>query len=183
MVHAVARVLAGPYVTEMGSGTEYVHVILLISAVCTHSKKGSSLKILLLVVVLWANWEILAPYVSKDLPNPFTPLLFISHYIPSSSPDDPRYQKGYLDLVFVAYHIVLWSFVRQSITIYICRPIARYFGIKKAAKLDRFGEQAYAVIYFAVMGAWGVVRLGSARSRSSLLWYAAHHVQTTNMVV
>ncbi|RDX55587.1 longevity assurance proteins LAG1/LAC1 [Lentinus brumalis] len=128
---------------------------------------SSSLKILLLVVVLWANWEILAPYVSKDLPNPFTPLLFISHYIPSSSPDDPRYQKGYLDLVFVAYHIVLWSFVRQSITIYICRPIARYFGIKKAAKLDRFGEQAYAVIYFAVMGAWGVRTM----SKLPTWWY------------
>ncbi|RPD67193.1 longevity assurance proteins LAG1/LAC1 [Lentinus tigrinus ALCF2SS1-7] len=116
----------------------------------------SSLKILLAVVALWANWELLAPYVAKDLPNPFAPLLFISHYIPTSSSDDPRYRKGYLDLVFIAYHIVFWSFIRQSITIYICRPIARRFGIKKATKLDRFGEQGYAVIYFAIMGSWGV---------------------------
>ena len=124
-------------------------------------KIASSLKILLAVVALWANWELLAPYVAKDLPNTFAPLLFISHRIPTSSLDDPRYQKGYLDLVFIAYYIVFWSFIRQSITIYLCRPVARYFGIKRATKLDRFGEQGYAVIYFAVMGAWGVVCLHS----------------------
>ncbi|KAI0723276.1 longevity assurance proteins LAG1/LAC1 [Earliella scabrosa] len=117
---------------------------------------SSSLKILLIFVILWANWEISAPYVSKDLRNPFAPLLFISHRIPTSSEDDPRYQKGYFDLVFIAYYIVFWSFVRQSLTIYICRPVARWFGIKKEAKLDRFGEQAYAVIYFGITSAWGV---------------------------
>ncbi|CDO71251.1 hypothetical protein BN946_scf184908.g8 [Trametes cinnabarina] len=116
----------------------------------------SSLKILLLVVVLWANWEILAPHVSKNIPNPFAPLIFISHRVPGSPDDDPRYQKGYLDLVFIAYYIVFWSFVRQSFTIYVCRPIAQWFGIRKEAKLDRFGEQGYAVAYFFVMAAWGM---------------------------
>ncbi|KAI0719583.1 longevity assurance proteins LAG1/LAC1 [Cerioporus squamosus] len=128
---------------------------------------ASSLKVLLFVFVLWANWEVLAPYIAKDLPNPFAPLIFISYRIPTSSPDDPRYRKGYLDLAFIAYHIVFWSFVRQSITLYVCRPIARYFGIKKAAKLDRFGEQGYAVIYFAIMGAWGVRTM----SRLPTWWY------------
>jgi very-long-chain ceramide synthase len=119
------------------------------------------LKLLLIVVVLYTNWEILAPYVAKGLSNPFAPLLFISHRVPESSPDDPRYQKGYLDLVFIAYYIIFWSFVRQTITLYICRPIARWFGIKKEAKLDRFGEQAYAVLYFGFTGFWGLVRIRS----------------------
>lgn len=83
--------------------------------------------------------------------------MFISHRVPSSSDDDPRYQKGYLDLVFIAYYIVFYSFVRQTITQTLCRPIARYFGIKKQTKLDRFGEQGYALVYFSLVGAWGLV--------------------------
>jgi acyl-CoA-dependent ceramide synthase len=108
-------------------------------------------------VLLYINWELLAPYVAPGFPNPVAPLLFISYRIPDSSPDDPRYAKGYLDLVFLAFHIVFYSFLRQFITIVICHPIARYFGIKKRGKLDRFGEQGYALLYFAVMGAWGYV--------------------------
>lgn len=106
---------------------------------------------------MYINWEILAPFVAKGQANPFEPFLFLSHRIPTSSPEDPRYAKGYLDLVFVAYHVIFFSFVRQTITISLCWPLARYFGIKKQAKLDRFGEQGYALIYFAALGAWGVV--------------------------
>lgn len=120
---------------------------------------ASSLKLLLIPIVLWSNWELLSPFMAKGLSNPFTPLLFISHKIPTSSLEGPRYQKGYYDLVFVAYHIIFWSFFRQSVTIYICRPVANWFGIKKEGKLDRFGEQAYAVIYFTIMGLWGLVSL------------------------
>jgi acyl-CoA-dependent ceramide synthase len=112
---------------------------------------------LLVPVVLYINWELVAPHVAQGLSNPFAPLLFISHRIPTSAPDDPRYAKGYLDLVFVAYHIVFFSFVRQFITVIVCTPIAKYFGIKKRAKIERFGEQGYAFLYFSVFGAWGVV--------------------------
>jgi very-long-chain ceramide synthase len=87
--------------------------------------------------------------------------MFISHPVPSSSDDDPRYQKGYLDLVFIGYYIVFYSFVRQIITQTLCRPLGRYFGIKKQAKLDRFGEQGYALVYFSLVGAWGMVSLPS----------------------
>ena len=142
----------------MGDCSKCVYPLDMFVSCPAYGAIGSSLKILLIFVILWANWEITAPYVSKDLRNPFAPLLFISHRIPTSSEDDPRYQKGYFDLVFIAYYIVFWSFVRQSLTIYICRPVARWFGIKKEAKLDRFGEQAYAVIYFGITSAWGVVR-------------------------
>lgn len=106
---------------------------------------------------MWANWEFITPFIAQGQPNPFTPLLFVSHRVPTSSVDDPRYQKGYLDLVFVAFYVVFWSFVRQAITLWLCRPVARKFGIKKEAKLDRFGEQGYAVIYFAFTGFWGLV--------------------------
>jgi acyl-CoA-dependent ceramide synthase len=116
---------------------------------------ASALKLLLIPIVLYINWEIITPFVAKDLPNPFAPLIFISHYIPTSPPEDPRYAKGYLDLLFIAYYIIFFSFARQTITISLCRPLARYFGIKKRAKIDRFGEQGHALIYFGLMGAWG----------------------------
>lgn len=122
-----------------------------------HDVTASAFKLLMIPIVLWALWEVAGPYVAKDVSNPFAPLLFISHRIPSSSPDDPRYQKGYFDLVFMAYYLIVWSWFRQVITLSICRPIARSFGIRKEAKLDRFGEQGHAMVYFAIMGSWGYV--------------------------
>jgi acyl-CoA-dependent ceramide synthase len=86
------------------------------------------------------------------------PLLFISYPTPSPTDDstDPRYRKGWLDLVFVAYYVVFFSFVRQSVLFGICYPVARYFGIRKREKLARFGEQGYAIFYFSFFGAWGL---------------------------
>ncbi|KAL4076069.1 longevity assurance proteins LAG1 LAC1 [Scleroderma citrinum] len=116
---------------------------------------ASSFKLLIVPVILFFNWELLAPFVASDLPNPFKALLFISYPITSSS-GDVRYAKGYLDLAFIAYHIIVWSFVRQAFIIHLCRPIARYFKIKRQSTLDRFGEQGYALMYFAIMGLWGL---------------------------
>jgi acyl-CoA-dependent ceramide synthase len=49
-----------------------------------------------IVLVLWGNWELLAPYAAPSLPNPFAPLIFLSYYLPDSSPDAPGYAKGSL---------------------------------------------------------------------------------------
>ncbi|KAF8450583.1 TLC domain-containing protein [Boletus edulis BED1] len=132
---------------------------------------ASSFKLLLVPLVFYINWEVLAPFVAQGLQNPFRPFFFISYPISSSPDSDPRYRKGYLDLVFLAYHIVLFSFVRQIITINICHPIARYFGLKSRAKRDRFGEQGYAFVYFAVMGAWGF----RIMSQLPTYWYKTEH--------
>ncbi|KAN0097511.1 sphingosine N-acyltransferase lac1 [Tylopilus felleus] len=132
---------------------------------------ASSFKLLLMPLVLYINWEVLAPFVAHGPPNPFRPFFFISYRIPSSPDSDVRYQKGYLDLVFVAYYIVFFSFVRQIITVNVCHPIARYFGIKRRAKLDRFGEQGYAAIYFSVMGAWGYYIM----CQLPTYWYKTEH--------
>lgn len=92
-------------------------------------------------------------------PNPFEPMLFISYPIAGSSPDDMRYAKGWLDIVFVLYHVVVFSFIRQFAILDIILPFARRQGIKKQARLDRFGEQSYAMFYYGVMGVWGTVSL------------------------
>ena len=114
---------------------------------------------LLVPIVLHLQWTYLTPLVlDNPPPSPFAPLLFISHPTPApaSDPGQPYYRKGYLDLVFIAYHIVFFSFFRQVVTLYLCRPFARYFGIRKEAKLERFGEQGYAVVYFVLTGLWGM---------------------------
>ncbi|KAJ7507913.1 longevity assurance proteins LAG1/LAC1 [Mycena galericulata] len=131
-----------------------------------------ALKLLIIPVVLYINWELLtpqldtlleplAPIIGPYLPNghlsnPFGPVFLISHKVPTSDPADPRYAKGWCDLLFIAYNIVFFSFFRQLVTVTLFRPIANYFGIKKEAKLDRFGEQGYALVYFALSGAWGL---------------------------
>ncbi|EIN10456.1 longevity assurance proteins LAG1/LAC1 [Punctularia strigosozonata HHB-11173 SS5] len=118
-------------------------------------RPASSFKLMLIPIVLYYNWEWIQSYLGTNHPNPFEPMLYISHRIPDSPEDDPRYHKGYMDLVFVAYHMIVWSFVRQFITLNICRPTARYFGLNKQSKIERFGEQAYAIVYFGFFGAWG----------------------------
>ncbi|KAJ8095019.1 sphingosine N-acyltransferase lag1 [Marasmius tenuissimus] len=116
-----------------------------------------ALKILTVPVVAYLNWELLTPlgFPTKQIPNPFAPCFLLSNPVASSPPDNPRYAKSWGDLAFIAYHIVFFSLVRQVVTITICNPIAKYFGIRKEGKLARFGEQGYALVYFAIMGAWG----------------------------
>ncbi|KAF5363341.1 hypothetical protein D9756_000463 [Leucocoprinus leucothites] len=116
---------------------------------------ASAVKLLLIPLVLYANWEVLAPWVSPGLPNPFANIFLITGRVPGSSDADPRYQKSWWDLVFITYYVIFWSFVRQSLASRVATPIARYFGLKKPAKIDRFAEQFYAVVYFGAFGAWG----------------------------
>ncbi|ESK96073.1 hypothetical protein Moror_7418 [Moniliophthora roreri MCA 2997] len=126
----------------------------------------SALKVLVIPLILYINWELLSPVLteyifpqfgleSPRISNPFASFFLLSNPVKSSPPEDLRYAKSYFDLLFIAYHIVFFSFVRQVITISLCRPLAKRFGIRKETKLDRFGEQGYAVVYFLIMGAWG----------------------------
>jgi hypothetical protein len=132
--------------------------------------------------LLHINWILFTPLIlSQPPPSPFAPLLFISHPTPSPTDDstDPRYRKGWFDLVFVAYYVVFFSFVRQSALFKICYPIARYFGIRKGDKLARFGEQGYAIIYFSFFGAWGL----RIMSHLPTWWYNCPHFWIGTFVV
>lgn len=137
----------------------------------------SSFKLLAISVILYLNWELVTPSIAPGLPNPLRPLLFISYPVGSDT-GDARFAKGYLDLAFIAYYIIFFSFVRQIIIIHACLPIARYFGVRSQAKLERFGEQGYALVYFAVMGAWGyriMKRLPTYWYRTEYFWIDYPH--------
>ncbi|TEB35652.1 longevity assurance proteins LAG1 LAC1 [Coprinellus micaceus] len=114
-------------------------------------------KVALVPLVLYFNWELVTPYVAPhlDVRNPFAPLFLISGRIEDSKPGDTRYSKSWFDIPFLAYYVVVFSMVRQFLTVNVSAPIARYFGLRKEGKIERFGEQFYALIYFSIFGSWG----------------------------
>lgn len=122
---------------------------------------SSSFKMIVYLVIMYLNFAFLQwlGLVSQDLQNPFRSLMLISHRVPSSTDDEPYYQKGPLDLVFIAFYVIVWSFVRQFLTLHFFPPFAKYYGIRKQAKMERFGEQGYALLYFLFMSIYGFVRL------------------------
>lgn len=69
------------------------------------------------------------------------------------------YVKGPADLPILAWSVVFFSLLRLLLTHHAFPALAHYYGIRKPGKVSRFGEQGYAVVYFAVMGAWGSVSL------------------------
>ncbi|RXW22909.1 hypothetical protein EST38_g2959 [Candolleomyces aberdarensis] len=151
-----------------------------------------ALKLLATPVVLYFNWKLVTPYVAPDLPNPFAPIFLLSGYIADSKPEQPRYAKSYNDLIFLAYYIVFFSFVREYLAIKVSRPVARYFGLRKEGKIVRFAEQFYALVYFAFFGAWGyfsywlqqliVLVLGLEKPRKDYNMLVAHHFITLWLV-
>lgn len=113
--------------------------------------------------LLYALWAVLAPFIFGEgatSHNPFGPIFLLSGYVPESNEDDPRYAKAWYDLVFIAYYIVFFSFVRQIIAVNLARRLACSYKLRlKEGKLERLGEQLYAVIYFTTTGILGYVRL------------------------
>ncbi|KAJ7739003.1 longevity assurance proteins LAG1/LAC1 [Mycena metata] len=103
--------------------------------------------------------------------NPFTPFFLLSHPAPPPPPSAPfssaittpdttqLYIKGPLDIPLLLWTIVLCSYLRLVFTQEVFPRVARWWGIKREGKVARFGEQGYAVVYFAVVGVWGVQTL------------------------
>ncbi|KAJ7158694.1 TLC domain-containing protein [Mycena filopes] len=134
----------------------------------------AAFKLLLTPVVLYFIWELFLP----QLFNPFGALFLISNKIPTSEPADPRYAKSWADLLFIAYYIVASACFRQIVVVSLCRRVAKYFGVKKEAKLVRFGEQGYALVYFALFGTWGfrvMSQLPSWWFRTECFWLDYPH--------
>lgn len=159
-------------------------LLILVSYFSSYFHLGSAFKLVLLPIVLYVNWELVSPYIKPGVQNPFGSIFLLSGRIPSSLDENPLYAKTYEDLLFIAYYVVFFSLVRQLIAIKTCRPIARYFGIKRKAKLDRFGEQGYALVYFLVSGIWGYVSVSiHIASTRPLIYISAHYGSIAYLVV
>ncbi|GAA5882414.1 hypothetical protein JCM1840_000409 [Sporobolomyces johnsonii] len=134
-------------------------------------KPAKTAQVIALVLAAWATLEHLTSYTGER--NPLTPFLFISYALPHEPRDGPsqRYGKGPLDLAFLAFYIVVFSFLRQSITEFLIRPLARRLGLKTQTKQARFMEQAYAFVYFSASGAFGLYVM----SKQPSWWYKTEH--------
>ncbi|KAM0747143.1 LAG1-domain-containing protein [Meredithblackwellia eburnea MCA 4105] len=121
-----------------------------------------SFVVLSTVVALFAVWEVasrssFAPNYFKF--NPFRPFLLVSYELPPRIDDPPgfiRCRKGPLDLLFLPFWVVAFSFIRQGLTQWVVKPFGKKIGIRRGTKMDRFMEQGYAVIYFLCSSIAGV---------------------------
>ncbi|SPO36000.1 related to longevity-assurance protein LAG1 [Pseudozyma flocculosa] len=132
--------------------------------------------------------------------NPFRPFLFITHQVPKSQvlvdttsvaaatssirqaiqsvwsrsgdADLVRYQKGYNDLKFLVFYVIVFSFIRQTTTLYFFKPFAKWWGIKGESKQARFTEQGYAVLYWGSAAAFGLYVMSFQES----WWYNLEHL-------
>ncbi|KAK9478804.1 TLC domain-containing protein [Lipomyces japonicus] len=85
--------------------------------------------------------------------NPIYPLLFPSY----ASPGSPvMYGKGKKDFFFVAYYIIVFTFIREFAMQQILSPLAEKAGLTKENKVKRFMEQTYSILYYSVMCPWGL---------------------------
>ncbi|KAJ7624071.1 longevity assurance proteins LAG1/LAC1 [Mycena polygramma] len=119
-----------------------------------------------LVPVEWAEYAV----------NPWTPFFMLSHPAPpplraNASPLLPHhfvttqhYIKGPADLLVIAYSVVGFSLLRLVLSNWAFPALAGRYGIRKPGKVLRFGEQGYAVVYFAVTGVWGVYIMSTSRT-------------------
>lgn len=118
-----------------------------------------SLAMIATTVAVWAAIE----YTHLFAKNPLNPVLFISYPLTPTVEElakgetATRYDKGPLDIVFLLFYIIVFSFLRQSITEYVIKPICMNLGLKGKSKITRFMEQAYAIVYFTASGSYGLV--------------------------
>lgn len=98
-------------------------------------------------------------------------------------PNEPallRYGKGWLDLCFMAYYVIVFSILRQVITEKIYKPLAGRWGIRSVNKQVRFAEQGYALTYWGSMSIFGLYVMSFQDSwwyQLDHLWYQYPHWQ------
>lgn len=70
--------------------------------------------------------------------------------------DPVMYGKGKRDLLFVAFHVLWFTFAREFIMQVILKPIARSCGFTTRHKINRFVEQSYSILYYGISGPVGI---------------------------
>merc|ERR1711939_364052 len=115
-------------------------------------------------LALWTFFQLKAP----EQDNPIDPFFKLSYRLPPEAGDDgARYGKGALDICFLSFWTIVFSLIRQTVTLYVVAPVARKLGIRGESKTVRFMEQGYAFIYFTVTGSLGLYVM----SRQGTWWY------------
>jgi very-long-chain ceramide synthase len=92
--------------------------------------------------------------------NPIHHFIFLSYAMPPAADAVTRspvyHGKGWWDITFVLFYMVVLSFTREFIMQTFLRPLALRNGLRSRAKQSRFMEQTYTAIYFGVVGPFGL---------------------------
>ena len=110
--------------------------------------------ILSLYVVSPGEHNPLHPAIFLSYPNP--PLNERTNTLPAHIGSPTQYGKGPKDFAFVGFYTIVLSFTREFLMQRLIRPIAIRMGIKKRAMQNRFMEQFYTAMYFAIFGPFGM---------------------------
>lgn len=71
-------------------------------------------------------------------------------------PNTDQYGKGVNDFYFVGFYAIFFTFLREFLMCAVLKPLAIWFGIKKAGKQHRFMEQTYSMFYYGLSGPFGL---------------------------
>ncbi|CAG7853523.1 Sphingosine N-acyltransferase lac1; AltName: Full=Meiotically up-regulated gene 83 protein [Serendipita indica DSM 11827] len=114
---------------------------------------SAALRIMLSPIVFYMlRTSFVPPHLNKQYPSIFLP----SNRIEDSPQGFRQYAKSYWDIAFVAYYVVVFACIRQTLFNYILKPMARRYGIRKEKKVDRFAEQTYSILYFCISSPFGL---------------------------
>ncbi|KAI8443005.1 hypothetical protein BY996DRAFT_8390597 [Phakopsora pachyrhizi] len=90
----------------------------------------------------------LQSWISYNLISVF---IKISYKLPQTAEEeantDQRYGKGLKDLPFLAFYVIVFSFLRQAVIKYFVKTYATWLGLR-GTKLQRFVDQGYAIFYW-----------------------------------
>ncbi|KAI7945288.1 hypothetical protein MJO29_011676 [Puccinia striiformis f. sp. tritici] len=127
---------------------------------------GTSFRMMLIILIPWAILGQLK-WMGWIETNPLTPFVLISYRLPLEEGETSnRYGKGTNDFYFLGFYIIVFSFIRQTVTEFILRPYSRYLGLR-GTKQDRFVDQGYAVFYW---GSFTLIGM-SVMANQPTWWY------------
>lgn len=67
-----------------------------------------------------------------------------------------QYGKGRNDFYFVGFYALVFTFFREFTMCCVLRPLAKILGLKKDAKIKRFMEQGYLIVYYGIFAPIGL---------------------------
>lgn len=116
------------------------------------------------IVTLNRSWPILSDEIRtlwgiRQAPNPIAPLKdLIPKFIHLSylNPSTGDYYKGWDDLYFVIFWVLVWLILRGLLMQIFWNPLGKSLGLKKPKKLQRFSEQGWILVYCSVFWCMGV---------------------------
>jgi acyl-CoA-dependent ceramide synthase len=73
------------------------------------------------------------------------------------NPETQEYGRGWDDMYFVFFWIVLVTGLRAAVMDYVLMPFGKWGGVKTKKGVVRFAEQGWLVVYCSIFWSLGMV--------------------------